>query len=44
MMADFRRLQMILVLVSDEAEAENRIDSRFRRQPGSPLQSSPSDA
>jgi choline dehydrogenase-like flavoprotein len=25
LMADFRRLQMILVLVSDEAEAENRI-------------------
>src|SRR5262245_1280338 len=25
MMADFRRLQMILVLVSDEAEADNRI-------------------
>ena len=38
MMADFRRLQMILVLVSDEAEAENRITARFRRQPGSPLQ------
>ena len=37
MMADFRRLQMILVLVSDEAEADNRITAGFRRKSGASL-------